>query len=258
VYEGQYSKYRQRRQGTSSQPISARCFIVFGQNHDQVGNGRMGGRLSQLVSFEQLKLAAATVLLSPYVPLLFMGEEYAEPAPFFYFVSHGDPALVESVRAGRRTYLARFEWSGEMADPQDESTFLRSILNWELRAEGHHRLLRNFYQELLRLRRDLPALFRLDKDALEVIEFEDTKVIFVRRWNASSHILAVLHFDDEVSQIALPVPAGSWKRKLDSTELCWGGGGSQDADVLVSSGEVQMFLSPWAVVVYAETFSDAK
>jgi maltooligosyltrehalose trehalohydrolase len=145
-----------------------------------------------------------------------------------------------------------------MADPQDEGTFLRSILNWELRAEGHHRLLRNFYRELLRLRRNLPALFRLDKDALEVTEFEDTKVILLRRWNASSHILAVLHFDDEVSQIALPVPAGSWKRTLDSAEVGWGGTGSQGADVLVSSGEVQMSLSPWAVVVYTEMLSDEK
>jgi maltooligosyltrehalose trehalohydrolase len=258
VYEGEYSKYRQRRQGTSSQRIPARRFIVFGQNHDQVGNRPMGGRLSQLVSFEQLKLAAASVLFSPYVPLLFMGEEYAEPAPFFYFVSHGDPALVESVRTGRRTYLARFEWGGAMADPQDERTFLRSILNWDLRAGGHHHLLRNFYQELLRLRRDLPALFRLDKDALEVVEFEDAKVIFLRRWNASSHILAVLHFDDGIGRIALPVPVGAWKRKLDSAELGWGGRGSQGADVLVSSGEVQMSLSPWAVVVYAEMLSDEK
>jgi maltooligosyltrehalose trehalohydrolase len=258
VYEGQYSRYRQRRQGTSSQPIPARRFIVFGQNHDQVGNRPMGGRLSQRVSFEQLKLAAAAVLFSPYVPLLFMGEEYAEPAPFSYFVSHGDPALVESVRAGRRTYLERLAWGGEMDDPQEERTFLHSILNWELRAEGHHRLLRNFYQELLRLRRDLPALFRLDKDALEVMEFEDAQVIFLRRWNASSHILAVFHFDREVSQIALPVPAGTWKRQLDSAEAGWGGGGSQAADVLLSSGEVQMPLSPWAALVYAETLSDAK
>ena len=116
----------------------------------------------------------------------------------------------------------------------------------------------NFYQELLRLRRDLPALFRLDKDALEVIEFEDAKVIFVRRWNASSHIFAVLHFADEVSQLALPVPAGSWKRKLDSAELSWGGRGSQAAEVLVSSGEVQISLSPWAVVLYTETLPDEK
>jgi maltooligosyltrehalose trehalohydrolase len=258
VYEGQYSRYRERRQGTSSQAISARHFIVFGQNHDQVGNRPTGGRLSQLLSFEQLKLAAAAVLLSPYVPLLFMGEEYAEPAPFSYFVSHGDPALVESVRTGRRTYLARFAWGEEMTDPEDERTFLRSILNWELRAEGHHRLLRNFYQELLRLRRELPALSRLDKDALEVVEFEDANVIFLRRWNASSHILAVLHFADEVRLVALPVPAGSWKRQLDSAEVGWGGSGSQSVDVLVSSGAVEMSLSPRAVVVYAETWSDEK
>jgi maltooligosyltrehalose trehalohydrolase len=256
VYEGQYSRYRQRRQGTSSQPISARRFIVFAQNHDQVGNRPAGGRLSQLVSFEQLKLGAAAVLFSPYVPLLFMGEEYAEPAPFSYFVSHGDPALVESVRSGRRTYLARFAWGEEMADPQDERTFLGSILNWELRTEVHHRLLRNFYQELLRLRRDLPALSRLDKETLEVVEFEDAKAIFLRRWNASSHVLAVLHFNDEVSHIALPVPAGSWKRMLDSAEAGWGGRGSPGVDVLVSSVEIQMSLSPWAVVVYAATLSD--
>ena len=203
-------------------------------------------------------LAAATVLFSPYVPLLFMGEEYGEPAPFSYFVSHVDPAPVEAVRTGRRAYLAGFQWSGEMADPQDERTFLRSILNWQLRAEGHHRRLGNFHQELLRLRRDLPALAQLDKDALEVIEFEDAKVIFVRRWNASSQVLAVLHFDDGPSQLSLPVPAGSWKRKVDSAESRWGGGGSQASEVLVSRGEVQMILSPWAVVLYAETLPGEK
>ncbi len=258
VYEGQYSTYRQRRHGSSSQQISAHRFVVFSQNHDQVGNRSLGDRLAQLVSFEQLKLAAATVLFSPYVPLLFMGEEYGEPAPFSYFVSHVDPALVESVRTGRRAYLARFQWSGEMADPQDERTFLRSILNWQLRAEGHHHLLANFHQELLRLRRDLPALARLDKDALEIVGFEDAKVIFVRRWSASSHILAVLHFDDEPSQLGLPIPAGCWQRKLDSADPRWGGRGSQATDVLVSRGEVQMTLSPWAVVLYAETLPDEK
>jgi maltooligosyltrehalose trehalohydrolase len=253
VYQGQFSKYRQRRQGSPSQQISAQRFIVFGQNHDQAGNRPAGDRLSQLVSFEQLKLAAATVLLSPYVPLLFMGEEYAEPAPFPYFVSHGDPELVEAVRNGRRTLLAKFQWAGDLADPQDELTFLCAILNWKLRKESHHRLLWNFYQELLRLRRDLPALARLDKDTLEVIGFEDAKVIFLRRWNASSHISAVLHFDDQPKQLALPVPTGCWERKLSSAEPQWGGGGSQAPDVLVSHGEVQMTLSPWGVALYAET-----
>ncbi len=253
VYQGQYSKYRQRRQGTSSQQISAHRFIVFGQNHDQVGNRSVGDRLSKLVSFEQLKLAAATVLFSPYVPLLFMGEEYGEPAPFPYFVSHGDPALVESVSKGRRTQLARFRRSGEMADPQDEGTFLCSVLNWKLRTESHHRLLWNFYQELLRLRRDLPALARLDKDALQAEVLADSNAILVRRWSASSHILAVLHFDQRPRQLALQIPLGRWQKKLDSAEPRWGGGGSQASDVLASRGEVKMTLSPWGVVLYGET-----
>jgi maltooligosyltrehalose trehalohydrolase len=106
---------------------------------------------------------------------------------------------------------------------------------------------------LLRLRRDLPALARLDKDALEIVGFEDAIVIFVRRWSVSSHILAVLHFADQPSQLGLPIPAGCWQRKLDSTDPRWGGRGSQASDLLVSRGEVHMTLSPWAAVLYAET-----
>ncbi len=258
VFEGQYSKYRQRPQGTSSQQIPAQRFIVFAQNHDQVGNRSSGDRLSQLVSLEQLKLAAATVLLSPCVPLLFMGEEYGEPAPFPYFVSHSDPALIESVRNGRRMYLEKFRWGGNMADPQAEQAFLRSQLNWRLRTEGHHHQLWNFYRELLRLRRDTPALARLDKKTLNVLVFADSKTIVVRRWNASSHVLAALHFGDKPNQLTLPVPAGCWKRKLDSADSRWGGGGSKTCKLFVSDGDVQMSLNPWTVVLYAKTLPDEK
>jgi maltooligosyltrehalose trehalohydrolase len=93
---------------------------------------------------------------------------------------------------------------------------------------------------------------------LEIVGFEDRKVIFVRRWSASSHILAALHFDDEPSQLGLPIPAGCWQRKLDSADPRWGGRGSQVADALVSRGEMQMTLSPWAVVLYAETLAGEK
>jgi maltooligosyltrehalose trehalohydrolase len=258
VYEGQYSKYRQRLQGSSSRRISGHRFIVFTQNHDQVGNRPTGQRLAQLLSFEQLKLAATALLLSPYVPLLFMGEEYGEPGPFLYFVSHSDPAIIEFVRDGRRTDLARFRWNEEMVDPQSEGTFVRSILNWKLRTAGHHGLLWRFHQELLRLRRNVPALVRLDKDALEATALEEKKVIVLRRWNESSHILALLNFDDEPIQSRFPVPAGYWKRKLDSADPRWGGGGSQTPDVLVPHGVVEMILSPWSAILYEETMNGAK
>src|SRR5262249_26622113 len=96
VYSGHYSVTRRRRHGNSSRGIPAAKFVVFAQNHDQIGNRMMGERLGQLASFEATKLAAAAVLLSPFLPLLFMGDEYSETAPFQYFVDHSDPALIEN------------------------------------------------------------------------------------------------------------------------------------------------------------------
>ena len=93
AYSGEYSKFRRRRHGSSSRDLGADRFVVFAQNHDQVGNRMRGDRLSAAVSFEDLKLAAGIVLLSPYLPLLFMGEEYGESAPFPYFISHSDARL---------------------------------------------------------------------------------------------------------------------------------------------------------------------
>jgi maltooligosyltrehalose trehalohydrolase len=249
VYSGQYSKYRRKRYGISSKRIPARRFVVFSQNHDQVGNRSVGDRPSQSLSFEQLKLAAGTVLLSPYIPLLFMGEEYAETAPFQYFVSHGDPALIEAVREGRKKEFAEFGWVGDIPDPQSEATFLGCKLNWNLHAEGQHRVLWNFYQELLRLRRDIPALANLDKDAMEVTPFTDQKVLLVRRWDASGQVLIVHSFDRIPASVNLPVPAGKWHAVLDSNEERWQGDGGATTDKPQSDGEIQLRLTPWAFLV---------
>src|SRR5438445_1123165 len=256
LYAGQYSKYRQRRHGNSSKQIPAKRFIVCAQNHDQVGNRRVGDRLAQLVSFEQLKLAAGTLLLSPYLPLLFMGEEYGESAPFQYFVSHGDPSLIEAVRRGRREEFARFGWIGEIPDPQSEATFLGCKLNWDLQSGGNHRVLWHFYQELLRLRREVSPLATLDKDALEVTPFTRHKALLVRRWDSSSQILFVCHFDRGPAELRLPIPPGRWQRALDSEDERWGGRGSQAHEVVESQGELQLCLGQWAFLVLAQAEID--
>src|SRR3990172_2890134 len=129
VFSGQYSAYRKRRHGNSSLERPDRQFVVFCQNHDQVGNRMLGERLSTLVSFEALKLAAAAVILSPYIPMLFMGEEYGEESPFLYFISHMDKDLINAVREGRKADFRSFQWSGEPPDPQSEDTFNRSKLH---------------------------------------------------------------------------------------------------------------------------------
>jgi maltooligosyltrehalose trehalohydrolase len=133
-------------------------FVVAVQNHDQVGNRPAGDRLSTLVSPAQLRLAAALLLLSPYVPLLFMGEEYGETNPFQYFVSHSDEQLVAAVREGRRAEFAGFAWGDAVPDPQAEETLARSRLaRWRAREPGHAAL-RALYADLLRTRRAHPAL----------------------------------------------------------------------------------------------------
>jgi maltooligosyltrehalose trehalohydrolase len=137
VYDWRYSEYRKRRHGSSSKDRSPDQLVACIQNHDQVGNRMLGERLATLVSFEAYKLAAAAVLLGPNVPLLFMGQEYGEQAPFQYFVSHTDPDLVEAVRRGRREEFRSFDWAGEVPDPQDAGTFLRSKLRAEAVEQGH-------------------------------------------------------------------------------------------------------------------------
>jgi maltooligosyltrehalose trehalohydrolase len=252
VYSGQYSKYRGRRHGNSSEKVPGERLIVFAQNHDQVGNRLLGDRLAQTASFDQLQLAAGTVLLAPYIPLLFMGEEYGETAPFLYFVSHGDPALVEAVRKGRAEEFVQFRWSGEIPDPQSEETFARSKLNWDMRNEGRHRVLCDFYRELLRLRRELPALTRLDKTSTEVVAYPTDNALFVRRWDGGSEIFAVFNFSTRAVQLSVPVPPGHWRKQLDSAESQWQGKGSQVPENLDSRGDARLLMEGSAFCLFAE------
>lgn len=153
TYCGQYSKFRQRSFGNSPDSVPPQRFVVCVQNHDQVGNRMAGERFTHLLDHERRKLAAGLMLLSPYPPMLFMGEEYAEDAPFEYFIEHSDPQLVEAVRNGRREEFESFGWTHDVPDPQDPAIFHRSKLNFDLRTEGDHATLFDLYRELLQLRK---------------------------------------------------------------------------------------------------------
>jgi maltooligosyltrehalose trehalohydrolase len=248
VYSGEYSPYYRRRHGTSSRDISAQRLVVFAQNHDQVGNRARGERLSQLISFDRLKLAAGVVLLSPFIPLIFMGEEYAETAPFLYFISHSDQALVEAVREGRQREFAAFGWS-KPSDPQDEATFRQSKLNHHQRDEGQHRIVLEFYRELIRLRWEVPALAHLSKDNLEVLGYGEEKLLFVRRWSDDSQVAMIFHFGDGRISANPPLPRGRWLRLLDSADERWGGEGSAVPDHIDSGGEFALTLAPSSFIV---------
>lgn len=248
VYTGQYSAYRRRSHGNSARGMPAERFVVCAQNHDQVGNRALGERLTHLVGFEPLKLAAGVVLLSPYLPLLFMGEEYGETAPFLYFTSHGDPALIEAVRNGRKAEFAQFSWSAEPPDPQDENTFLRSRLTPDQLCTATQRLLREFYRELIRFRKESRALARPAMERCEAAPLAGN-ILSVRRWHEGSDALLLFHFADQPAVLTPRLAAGRWTLKIHSADSSWGGTGTVPSTLSMPS-EQALILSPWSFVVY--------
>ena len=223
LYVGQHSNYRGRKYGLEPKTKDGAQFVVSIQNHDQVGNRMLGERLGDLVSFDQARLAAAAIILSPFVPMLFMGEEYGEKAPFQYFTSHSDQELIEAVRKGRREEFEDFAWQGEAPDPHDEETFLRSKLNWSLLDRREHASMWQWYQKLLALRRDTPALRRLDLRSLETHADDARQVLLVRRGADAEQVLLAFNFSDKAQNV--DAPDGRWTvlleagAKLEGTRL---------------------------------------
>jgi maltooligosyltrehalose trehalohydrolase len=246
VYSGQYSHYRQRRHGSAAAGIRPHHFVVFAQNHDQVGNRLAGERLSRLVSFESLKLAAGVTILSPAIPLLFMGEEYGETAPFQYFVNHTDPDLIEAVRRGRAQEFAAFRWMGDPPDPQAEETFQRSKLDFRLCLEGDNKILLEFYRALLKVR---ARVIRLSNwQSVEC--YETAKVLLIQVGGAMPEAVMVFHFGQKSALHTLPWPLGRWDKRLDSAEKQWGGPGSRVPAVVSMRGEIALELPPESFALF--------
>jgi maltooligosyltrehalose trehalohydrolase len=182
VYDGQYSLHRRRRHGAPPTGLGGRRFCVFAQNHDQIGNRARGDRLTELVGREASQVAMALVITSPYVPLLFMGEEWGATTPFRYFTSHAEPELAEAVRQGRRREFATFGWAPEeVPDPQDVETFRASVLDWAERERPEAMEFLRFTRRLLALRASEPDLAGDDRDGVVVWASESPPTLGMRR-----------------------------------------------------------------------------
>lgn len=154
VYDGQYSQYRQRHHGRPVEGLSAHHFVGFIENHDQVGNRATGTRLQNIVGMDYAKVAAGILLTSPFVPMLFQGEEYAASAPFLYFADHEDQEMAKAVSDGRKKAFAEFGFAGkEVPDPEARETFERSKLDWREIDQGGHKEMLQWYRSLIHLRR---------------------------------------------------------------------------------------------------------
>jgi maltooligosyltrehalose trehalohydrolase len=212
-----------------------------------------GDRLSTLVSFEALKLAAGIVLLSPNLPLLFMGEEYGEEAPFQYFVSHTDPRSIDAVKKGRKEEFSDFEGQGDIPDPQSEETFRRSKIHLDLRRHGKHKILFELYRTLIKLRKEIPSLFHLDDTEMEVEICEESPLLVMRRRYGEDRVCGIFNFFGKPAEGRLLMEKGIWQRALDSSSNEWGGPGSSLPESIPSHGsEVRMSLRGYSFALYRQ------
>jgi maltooligosyltrehalose trehalohydrolase len=232
VYSGQHSNYRRRVHGRPPGNLPAASFVVFSQNHDQVGNRAHGERTSALLSPGLLEVAAALVLTSPFVPLLFQGEEWGASSPFLYFTDHSDEALGRAVREGRAREFGSPDFrSSDVPDPQARETFDRSKLDWRERDEPAHARLLDWYKTLIRLRGSRPELGAVGT-ARARLRWDDTQ-----RW---------LVVERDSMRIACNLENESVEIPLESTH----------AEVLATSsaqssiGAGSLVLAPESVVVY--------
>lgn len=240
AYRGQYSAYRRRRHGAPADDASPSAFVVCVQNHDQVGNRLDGARLGALTSVDGQRLAAALLLTSPHVPLLFMGQEYGETHPFAYFTSHGDRALVEAVRRGRREELSALGWSLEPLDPQAPSTFQSSKLDPDIAADTPHRELLALHRRLLEVRREHAAWMVGHRPRCELLHGRSLLRV---QMGPSPELVLLANLDESERHLPLPLPFGGWRRLVDAGDPELGGGGSVLGATM--EGEPMLALPGW-------------
>jgi maltooligosyltrehalose trehalohydrolase len=235
VYQGQPSRHRGRPFGTPSAALPGERFVVCAQNHDQIGNRAVGERLAHLRPGCE-HAVAATVLLAPAVPLLFMGEEHADPAPFQYFTDHQDPGLAQAVRDGRRREFPSWTAS-EVPDPQAPETRARSVIDLPLGERGRHAGVRRWYQALIALRREHPEI--VDKERCITVVDEATGGFAMIH---GEHLAVAVSLRGQAVTLALPA-AAAWRVALDAGEDRFGGptGARLDGQTVT--------LPPWGAVI---------
>ena len=251
VYDGRYSVHRRRRHGTPSTGVSRERFVVCIQNHDQVGNRVQGDRVATLLPSAQQRLAAALLLLSPYVPLLFMGEEYGETNPFQYFVDHSDEQLIGAIRDGRRKEFASFDWSADVPDPFDAETFCRSKVNLSKADREPNARLLALYRHLLTVRREDP-LMRPGNARISVAYGEPGWITLLREAaDGGAERASVALFNCTDAEVEVPLPgsgARAWTMRLSTDDVRYGGRGDGAA-----LAERAATVPPWSAALLSES-----
>jgi len=213
VYDGRFSSFRDRRHGRPIRMLNGHNFLAYLQNHDQVGNRARGDRSGHLLGTRRLKIAAALVLTSPFIPMLFQGEEWGASTPFQYFTDHQDPELGKAVSKGRQEEFSSFGWDPEeIPDPQAVETFERSKLKWAERESEPHRSVLEWHKRIVRLRRTIPDLTDGRLDRIHTGFDEEKKWFWVQR----GEVTVVCNLASHAQQVSIPCLRGTVLLASDS------------------------------------------
>lgn len=248
VYDGIFSEHRDRTFGASASRLPAEKFVVFSQNHDQIGNRMLGERTSSLLSFEMQKLLAGAVLVSPYIPMFFMGEEWGASSPFLYFVSHTDSELIEAVRKGRKEEFKEFHAQGEAPDPQSEETFIRSKIPWQESNKSPHSIMLAYYKALIDFRKKHRDFLTRETGRFEVYCHESDKVIGLFYRKNEALLLCILNFSSSIKHLADYTPDKELNTLFNSADPQWSG--KHPLPVEFKKG-VPIQLPPESVTIYS-------
>ncbi len=224
LYTGEYSRFWKKKRGTDGSANPGQQFVVALQTHDQVGNRARGERLAQLVDFPYLKAAAGLLFMTPYIPMLFMGEEYAEENPFLFFTDYIDLKLKEAVSEGRKKEFAGFGWD-KIPNPEDDRTFEASRLTPREKWKPHQEQMFRFYRDLIRLRREHPALQRPEKKGLEIEADPQQRLVRIKRRGGGRIVEAYINLGKRNIHLK-PLPG---RVIFDSETPCYGGRGYDGA-----------------------------
>ena len=182
VFDGQYSKFRNRSHGRPVENLSSHHFINFLQNHDQIGNRAFGDRIHETIGLPRTKAALGLILTAPFVPMLFMGEEYAASTPFLYFADHEDPEMAKLVAEGRKREFADFGFnSDEIPNPEDPEVFTKSKLNWAEVHEGVHEDMFQWVRKLIAVRRNSISLNDGDRGHARITYSDEKRTLQMDR-----------------------------------------------------------------------------
>jgi maltooligosyltrehalose trehalohydrolase len=252
TYDGSYSRFLRRRRGSRTGDIDRTRFVNAIQNHDQVGNQVHGERFGTLLSPEAQRLACALLMLSPCVPMLFMGEEYGEDRPFPFFCTIDDPTLVKAVREGRRKEVAEMTNDANVVipDPQNPATFASGILAWSWPEGSHYARLRQLYRDLLAARREWPALVDrrncracLSHGAKTSEETPDnrTDILILERGTKEASLTAVANLTPNELYFS-ELPMANRRLKLSTEDIRYGGARAVDRKLEQ--------LSPYELIIF--------